>query len=909
MKSLGDHVQRVALDALGPEPEESLLALRPALRELRLAYAQRRPPDFSDPSIRNAYVLAYHPHHCVLAAESFAAAGTSLLGLRRKGPVRVTILGAGPAPELVALAWFLRESGTQIEADLVDREPGWEATRRTTITATVSAWPSNVRVSHHTADLRTAEGIAAVEPLLGRADLVTAQTLLTELTESAGDRRLLECLIDSCGADTRLLVIDFKTYRTTRQALDAIDAAPNAALLTTASFDLPAARPLPPLDTHLFADAHMLRPRSKLSCGLRVLARPGVVPERAPLPVAPTRGQQAALEAFRAFLQGDHRAFVLRGTAGTGKTTLVSALIDEAATRAFPVVLLAPTGQATRRLRDVTGRAGSTIHSHLYEFVETKARGDDAPLSRFVLRDPPRQPAVYVVDEASLIGDVPDAPDDITQAEVLFGEGRLLSDLLKSCLHADGSRIVFVGDPNQLPPVGEDTSPALEPDRLAELIGAPAVVAELDEVVRQDDGSGILDLAQAWHREGSTPTQCQHDPHAGIAVVRDPALDSWLSAAVSAGSAAVVAARNADVRSWNARIRDARGRGNGPPTPGETLLVIRTDPRSGVVNGDELDVVECDPEVTRVRLREREVTLRRAQLAMRTATGPVVFSTLVVEDLLWGASATDQRFVTGVLYGDFMRRSGLRPTQSGFFDAYYADEQVHALRATYAYARTCHRAQGGEWDHVVIDFAGVRAFGPAVGRWAYTALTRARRAVHLVHSGEAAFDQERLVAEASGCLEEEGLHVVRQRPIQSGVKLTIEGDGSSADVALYLKRGLPSAAVPSGPRCAALQDKAVGLLTRWASEIRERALPPLPDRLERRCARVAAILSDRGFDVQATVTAQHQVTLAISAGAQQAAITYYFRGTGELTREVSNKACGDVTLIDLLRWTIESTDG
>jgi len=210
-----------------------------------------------------------------------------------------------------------------------------------------------------------------------------------------------------------------------------------------------------------------------------------------------TPTQQQALTALQAFTQAPGaRCFVLRGYAGTGKTTLVGDYVRWLETQDVKAVLLATTGRAAKVLAEKTGREAATIHSCIYQFDELE--GFDAPAGageqlalQFGIRERPvyGQEVVYIVDEASMIPNTATTGGQVAR----FGSGHLLVDFLS---FTEGQRVVFVGDPCQLPPVSEETfSPALSPRYLRDRYQVAVHYAELHEIVRQGAQSEILQLA------------------------------------------------------------------------------------------------------------------------------------------------------------------------------------------------------------------------------------------------------------------------------------------------------------------------------------------------------------------------------------------------------------------------------
>ncbi|MDC0359171.1 AAA family ATPase [Acidimicrobiales bacterium] len=914
MNELADEVQRTALAKLGNRTDQDLERFRPALKELRHSYRSNQPPDFSNPQVRAAYVFAYHTHHCLLAAAALAAAGPDLLGLRGKESATLTILGAGPAAEFVAFSWVARDLFPELEhvdVHLVDKEHGWEKTRRTTVDSTVSSWwPGDYTINHHTADLGTRAGLADMDQLVESADLVIAQAVITEVPNPLGEGGMIDHLLDSLGVQSRLLLIDLNRVKGFDQVEARVDALSGSVVIGRAEFDVVAARPIPPLDTQLFDySTDGLMPRGTLHCSMRLVSRLGSVGSQAvDDEFIPTPSQAGALEKFDQFLTGTNDIFVLRGAAGTGKTALFPSLVHRSAGVDLPVVLLAPTGQAAQRLRGHVGRPGATIHSQIYQYERADSHADDEapPASRFALRAFPQTPALYLVDECSLIGDHPDSDDERDRADVTFGDGRLLNDLIKFTSAVPGSKIVVVGDLNQLPPVGEQRSPALDTGYLESTLGLAVQDAELAEVVRHNDSPGILRFAHNCLESMGRPDRA---PGSGVEEIRAGDLAPWLWTELLTGEAVIVGARHADVRGWNQRVRERAGRSISAPETGDRLVTLRPDLRTGLANGDELEIVATDDAVARVQLRDDSVELRNVELRTKvTGIGSVTFNAVVVDSLLHGASMAEHRAATRILHVDFIRRTGLRPGDAGFDEKYRQDERVQALRVVYSYARTCHRAQGGEWDNVVVDFAGSGAFGEQAGRWAYTAVTRARESVYIVHPPRpAVLSTEALAGGAVEALLSAGIHAEVEKAIQHGVQLKVSENSTNARINVWAKNGLPSSASPTGPRVVGdLRERAIDILETWIGSEARAEEEDLPLGIQRHAGRIATLLSRDGFDVEARQRAAYEAEFTIRSFDTEASLVFSFsvKDDGTLGHERAMSASGDLTLVHTLRSAI-----
>ena len=942
MSDLSTVTQQAVLKALAdPATLEGVLGrLQSALSTIREAYRDGKPPPFHDRRVRAAYALAYFPHHCALSAAAFAAAGPDMLGLR--DGAQVLVLGAGPGPEVVGLAQMLALKGQspRIDWHLVDREPGWCATRATTIDAVLPKIdgfaPDSFRITAHEHDLASEEGLRAVAELLRYADLVVAETLLTELPEAGEGTHLVDVLTEHLAPEARLLIVDLPLVRRLAPARSRIALAKDLQRRLASTLTFPAADALAPLRKHFFSTAE--HPRKKLNVSIELFSRPGctVLPLTRTTAFLPNPGQIRAMEQLRRFLNGTDRVFVLSGPAGSGKTSLFPSIVSLAQDAQLPVVLVAPTGQAARRLARVSSLSASTVHTLIYDYegelqsaasdevdadpsvesardavvpLESAAQDEQPPVAVFKRRDPADHPAVYIVDEASLVGNRPMLDDS---PEVIFAEGTVFSDLLAYALDHPESRLVLVGDVEQLPPVGESVPPALVSSEIFALLGQEPVMASLEQVMRQDEDSGLLGLADrargASYNTGIETGPCA--PEAGVNLLSSDPLPAWVNAAIVKGEGVVVAARNADAARWNLEIRRREGRPVDRPVSGDLVSVLRRDGERALLNGDDLVVEQDQEEVEIVRLRDDTVTLRKARFRWALhGVGSVVFSASYVADLLPQASADEQKRVTQILYVDFKRRHAhLDPNGEAFKLSYANDSRVNALRVGYSFARTCHRAQGGEWPHVVVDFEGSRWLGPDFGRWSYTAVTRAKRTVWLANlpAGAGQLGAQRLAEGAQSAIVKTGLAVSLEdhRPIQNGVQINVVGRNEVLSLNLYEKKGRPSSVSPTGSGRPEFTEDVIEVLRAWIDEESVAALEPLPDKLERVSVLLGARLAEQDFDLDYRAVADYQVAFRARApsGALAQAVCYY-KSDGRLTSVARTE--GDLTLQKVLREAIE----
>lgn len=480
-----------------------------------------------------------------------------------------------------------------------------------------------------------------------------------------------------------------------------------------------------------------------------------------------TANQESLVLELEAFLAAkNEHVFILSGHAGTGKTFITKGLSEFLAAAGRQCVLTAPTGKAARVITQKSGRTATTIHKKIYsmddirEYKVDELDGSETyKLYAELEVNGDADNAVYVVDESSMVSDV------YSEGEFFrFGSGKLLSDLMKyvNLDHNDHTKkVIFIGDAAQLPPVGMNSSPALDQRYLAKTFGVTAIRRfELSEVVRQDAESGILSsantLREALSRKTFSKLVLATDaPDVHSCPEAEDIVSGYLTASSHkvSDAAMIIASSNADVASFNEQVRRRLFPGKDDVTKGDKLVVVMNCIVDGIAlnNGDLVYATNVGnaSETRSVTLRsknrstgkveETEVTLqfRDIQIGFRTTSGEVIrASSKIVESLLYSNHPNLSSDETKAMYIDFKRRKPELPKRGKELrDALRADPYFNALRVKFGYALTCHKAQGSEWPDVFVQ-CKTHHTNPRTEeyfRWLYTAITRASRRVHLLN--------------------------------------------------------------------------------------------------------------------------------------------------------------------------------
>ena len=455
----------------------------------------------------------------------------------------------------------------------------------------------------------------------------------------------------------------------------------------------------------------------------------------------PTKEQEKAISLLSDFLLSREQdsIFLLKGYAGTGKTSLLAALVRTMQQLRLRVMLLAPTGRAAKVLSNYAGAPAFTIHRKIYR------QKSITEMDVFQNSINMRQDTLFIVDEASMIAN--DAHE-----QTMFGTGRLLDDLMQYVYSCNGCRLLLVGDTAQLPPVGETESPALSRTML-EGYGMEVTELCLTQVVRQLEESGILwnatmlrsliqnddvyafpklrgksfpdikvlpgnelieALEQSYRNHGTDGTivVTRSNKRANIFNngIRTRILD--YETELSGGDLIMVAKNN---YYWTEREQAANG--------------VAADAMTFIANGDVAIVRRMRNERSFYGFRFADVTLCFPDYDHRELDVTILLDTLQSESP--ALTRQQQETLFNGVWEDYPELTNKRDRMKRLRqDIYY-----NALQIKYAYAVTCHKAQGGQWEHVYIDqgYINEEMLSPDYFRWLYTAITRATEQVYLVN--------------------------------------------------------------------------------------------------------------------------------------------------------------------------------
>ncbi|MBQ2783461.1 MAG: AAA family ATPase [Alistipes sp.] len=453
-----------------------------------------------------------------------------------------------------------------------------------------------------------------------------------------------------------------------------------------------------------------------------------------------TNNQKKIIEKLSQWLSDDDfgRIFLLNGYAGTGKTTIIAAFVAALKELGIKPILLAPTGRAAKVLTRYSLHTAYTIHKKIYR-ERTLADYE----SRFSLDYNREHDAVFIVDEASMLS-------ASTQDGATFGSGNLLEDLVTYVRSGKRCRLLLVGDDAQLPPVGDDFSPALDPATL--LPYGDVEYGTMDEVVRQSQDSGILFNA--------TMLRCMLENNIHEIPLFDMSFEDFRSVQGSEliealqdcydrygrDETIVITRSNKRANRFNEGIRRHNLSAEEEIESGDMLMVVKNNyhyaekddntPMAFIANGD----------VVRLRRLRRFEELYGFRFANAVLEFPdydgYEIEAKILLDTISSESPSLTREQSRELFYEIEKDYLDITTKSKRYKAIRENEHFNALQIKFAYAVTCHKAQGGQWSAVFVDrcLFGDEPMTRDMLRWLYTAITRATERVYLVNFDERFFE-------------------------------------------------------------------------------------------------------------------------------------------------------------------------
>lgn len=447
-----------------------------------------------------------------------------------------------------------------------------------------------------------------------------------------------------------------------------------------------------------------------------------------------TLAQDVVLQKLAEFILSNAKndLFLLKGYAGTGKTTIISCVVNYLWHSKKKSILLAPTGRAAKVIGNYAGRTAHTIHKKIYFPKKEKGGG-----VRFVLQPNKHRDTIFIVDEASMI---PDAPSD----SKLFENGSLLDDLMMYVYSGHRCKLILIGDTAQLPPVKLDLSPALNAGNLELNYNKDVTQLELDEVVRQNADSGILFNATLIREQlkDSFFDAFQFDLQPFQDIVRlvdgyeimDAISDSYSE--YGKEEMAIIVRSNKRANLYNQQIRNRILLNENELSAGDYLMVVKNNyfwlPNTAeagfIANGDIIEVLEIYAIKELYGFKFAEVNVRMVDYPNQKP-----FETVLLLDTIHAETPALSYEEGNRLYQEVMQDYASESSNYKKFLKVKSNKYFNALQVKFSYAITCHKSQGGQWRTVFIEQPYLPdGISKEYLRWLYTAVTRAKERLYLI---------------------------------------------------------------------------------------------------------------------------------------------------------------------------------
>ena len=450
----------------------------------------------------------------------------------------------------------------------------------------------------------------------------------------------------------------------------------------------------------------------------------------------PTDDQSDVLKKIATYICDNNNdvIFLMTGYAGTGKTSVISSVVKTLDSLRMRSVLLAPTGRAAKVLASYSGRPSFTIHKKIYRQKSSKDGFGSFSLDRNLHKD-----TFFIVDEASMVS-------NSSGDSSLFGSGRLLDDLIEYVYSGTECKLIIVGDTAQLPPVGSNISPALDPASLGGY-GFGLISCEMKQVVRQSETSGVLMNAtrvrlQVAENDLVHPSLDCINYKDTIRITGEELIDEISTAYGMCGmeGTIIVVNSNKQANRYNQGIRNRIFFREEEISAGDMVMVVKNnyfiideeeDGAGFIANGDIA-------EVKKIKKYEERYGFRFADMVLKFPDYNLEIEAKVMMDVLHLDTPALPSEKNKELYQNILADYLNIKTRRKQFEAVKNNPYFNALQIKFAYAVTCHKAQGGQWERVFIDQGMFNRNEITIDylRWFYTALTRSTDKVYLVNFAE-----------------------------------------------------------------------------------------------------------------------------------------------------------------------------
>lgn len=451
----------------------------------------------------------------------------------------------------------------------------------------------------------------------------------------------------------------------------------------------------------------------------------------------PTLDQKSVSRHLEAFTisKKNNPVYVLKGYAGTGKTSMISAYVNTLKQSSTKFVLLAPTGRAAKVLSHYTGYQAHTVHRYIYVFMTNKEGVTNIVLSPNKLTN-----TVFIIDEASMISDTAQGNSKV------FGNNSLLDDIIRFVFAQKGNKLMLVGDTAQLPPVGIALSPALDLDNLKRAYSVTAFDFEMKEVMRQSLDSGILTSATIIRtkieNENIEPPFFQLDEqNKDVNVVSDAyefgelLMESFTDSSLDNGI--IICRSNKQANMYNNQIRSRILMRESEIEAGDLMMVVKNnyfwldkDSKAGfIANGDIIKILRYKETEELYGFRFADVDIQLVDYPEEKEVNVKLLLNTIDTNSPGLPEKDNLQLFANVeeSYNDY-------PNRRTRLNKIKANPYYNALHVKFSYAMTCHKTQGGQWNNVFLDRGWMKDEHLNIEflRWLYTATTRATEKLNLI---------------------------------------------------------------------------------------------------------------------------------------------------------------------------------